>query len=143
MYQASLLDAAVHSSTEAATTEGEREAAIAGEEGFCRHDSREADLPSLHISDMLCDDDRRLRSLSLRTRRSAALSCLVRGKAPAGGSAVVEVAASSFSSRTILSRPGFRMDSPAASSSDACAASRLRRSRATVYRRNGGSRGSG
>ena len=142
MYQASLLDAAVHSSTEAATTEGEREAAIAGEEGFCRHDSREADLLSLHISDMLCDDDlRQLRSLSLRTRRSAALSCFVRGEAPASGSAVVEVAASSFSSRTILSRPGFRMDSPATSSSDACAASRLRRSRATVYRRR--SRGYG
>ena len=134
----------MHSSAEAATTEGEAGAAATEEEeGFCRpvsrarlDFSREAER-SLHISDMLCDDVRRLlpRSLSLRTRRSAALSCFVTLPLGAGTGSAVEVAASSFSSRTILARPGLRMDSPAASSSERLeleAASRSRRSRATV-----------
>lgn len=135
----------MHSSAEAATTEGEAEAAATEEEeGFCRPVSRERlDFSreaerSLHISDMLCDDVRRLplRSLSLCTRRSAALSCLfVTLPLGAGTGSAVEVAALSFSSRTILARPGLRMDSPAASSSERLeleAASRSRRSRATV-----------
>jgi len=117
----------VHSSAEAATSTegGPREAATTEEEGFCRNVSREADLLSPRVPDKLCDALRLPgRSSSLRTRREAALSCFVRGSAAANGSAV-EVAASSFSSRAILARPGFRMASLATLSSDACAASRL------------------
>ena len=93
--QASLLDAAVRSSAGAASTEGGIGAEPTEEAALCRHVSREAGLLSLQISAMPCDDVWRLRSLSLRKRREAALSCFVRvGSAPAISSRADACAAS-------------------------------------------------